>query len=268
MNNPKLHILILLIFVGLFLVPACKTVRKITGDSGKKHKATDKLIKAVKAQQTDYETFSAKMAVKYEMGKQKFSTTAFLRMKRDSIVWISLRAPFGIEIVRIALQNNNFTLVNRLNSEYCISEINNILPYEVEDEMTLSLIQSLFLNEWCVPSGFFTSDKKTMMTADSVHYTIVSTSETGTLKVKIGNRNKKIREMTIETSMPDYQTTATITYQSYKMFDNQQMPEDIIIKQTKNEVETIISFHYKNITFDKKQNYPVKIPEDYRLNCQ
>ena len=63
-----------------------------------------------------FNTFSAKIKVQYEDSKGKQpDVNAFVRMKKDSVIWISINATFlSIEAFRILITKDHVTILNKL----------------------------------------------------------------------------------------------------------------------------------------------------------
>src|SRR5437868_7657628 len=97
--------------VIVFVVSACRPTKKIQTAIIKKDTAvvTDngrvdsiRLIKdaynGMLAHHIDFTTFSAKVDVDYiDAADKKYDVNANLRMYRDSAIWVSINAVFGIE---------------------------------------------------------------------------------------------------------------------------------------------------------------------------
>ena len=63
----------------------------------------------------DYNTFSAKVKVDYRGGDGKsYDFNAFLRMKKDSVIWVSINAALGIEAFRILIKPDSVFVLNKL----------------------------------------------------------------------------------------------------------------------------------------------------------
>lgn len=61
-----------------------------------------------------FNTFSAKAKVAYKNAEGEEEATAYIRMIRDSAVWISLRGMLGMEGVRILITADSIKLINYL----------------------------------------------------------------------------------------------------------------------------------------------------------
>ncbi len=86
--------------------------------------------------------------------QQTFPINAQLRLKKDSVMWLSLRALMGIEVARIWLSPDSIKLLNRLNSTYFLGSIDQLsssykLPINYE-QLQDALLARLSFN----PSAF------------------------------------------------------------------------------------------------------------------
>ena len=65
-----------------------------------------------------FEFFSAKARLNYTEGDQKLSGVANLRIKYDSLIWISISPGLSIEAFRIKLTSDSVFLLDRLSHNY------------------------------------------------------------------------------------------------------------------------------------------------------
>src|SRR5215213_958551 len=63
----------------------------------------------------DFNTFSAKVKVDYRGGDGKnYDFNAFLRVRKDSVIWVSINAALGIEAFRILITPDSVKVLNKL----------------------------------------------------------------------------------------------------------------------------------------------------------
>lgn len=66
-----------------------------------------------------FNTFSAKVDVDYHDGDgKKYNVTAHIRMQKDSVIWISVRAILGIEGLRAYITKDSVKLLDKQNDVY------------------------------------------------------------------------------------------------------------------------------------------------------
>jgi len=92
------------------------TKNNLTTDS---LKAGIALVNTINRNRIDFKTFSAKIKVEYEDSKSKYpDVNAFVRMQKDSVIWISINATFlNIEAFRILITKNRITILNKLQKQ-------------------------------------------------------------------------------------------------------------------------------------------------------
>lgn len=136
--------------VVLFLIlSGCHTTKKATSDKGKffnnMHWTSGKVSEAIKDGLINYHTLSARVHIDYEDGNKQYNNvTAFLRMKKDSAIWLSVRPVLGIEMARLMLTPDSIKLRNNLKNRVYLRSADDIrellhLPFD------FSVLESLLL---------------------------------------------------------------------------------------------------------------------------
>ncbi|MGB0884855.1 MAG: DUF4292 domain-containing protein [Chitinophagales bacterium] len=128
----------------VLLTSACKTTKV---NSSKLPKTNSKKLNSiVQKNNFDFEYFSNKARVNFN--KQSF--TANFRMKKDSVIWISLTGPFNIEGARIIITKNKFKMIDKLGRKYYnkpISYLENFIPIKADFKLIEDLILGNFVEE-------------------------------------------------------------------------------------------------------------------------
>ena len=128
---------LLVLLAAVLLMASCRSTRKIQTAIGKKDTATvvvtppvnqpvedsSVFIKEALFQlnkgKIDFTTFSAKINVDYTASDgKKYDVNANLRMYKDSAVWISITAIFGIEGLRALITKDSVKILNKQDKVY------------------------------------------------------------------------------------------------------------------------------------------------------
>src|SRR4051812_14711341 len=72
------------------------------------------VFKKVLKNYIEYTTFNAKVRVQYQSKEGSDEATAFIRLKKDSAVWVSLRGALGIEGARVLVTRDSVKVLNFL----------------------------------------------------------------------------------------------------------------------------------------------------------
>ena len=97
-------------------------------------------------QPTSYEWLTANLDIQAEGNGQSFNDlSGQLRMRKDSLVWISVTATMGIEVARIKVSNDSIWVLNRLEKTY-LSEPLDTISAQLGMPLSLPWVQTLLLN--------------------------------------------------------------------------------------------------------------------------
>ena len=122
--NKKFHILLIVSLLAISLInTSCKTKKTITRASLREFTAT-RLIKEVEKNEFSFDYLQAKMNLKIETNDKSFGAKGQLRMKKDSIIWISVSLPLGLEIIRLKISQDSVYFLNRTEKTYLTEDIN------------------------------------------------------------------------------------------------------------------------------------------------
>ena len=106
------------LFLGLSSLSSCSATRKGSKTAKKELKA-DALLKQMARQKYQPEWFSARTNINFDDGKQSFSASASIRMRRDSLLWLSIKK-LGFELARVQVTKDSIYILDRINNEYTI----------------------------------------------------------------------------------------------------------------------------------------------------
>ena len=92
----------------------------------------------------EFDYLNTKTRIQYKDGERNVSTSANIRIKKDSIIWMSLSPLLGIEVARAMITQDSLVLLNRLNREYMVYDFDT-LSETFQFDIDYHLIQSLIL---------------------------------------------------------------------------------------------------------------------------
>lgn len=147
------------------LTLSCKSTKRGTTKKLKSRSASW-LLKRVEPNRVDAEWLNARARMKYDDDQFGVSATAYIRMKKDSAIWVAGKK-LGIEVVRALITPDSVYVLDRLNKEYRVEGIA-FLQRQFSLPVTYYDLQDILLgNTILMPD-------KSMLTAevDSNHYRI------------------------------------------------------------------------------------------------
>lgn len=226
--NRIIAIVIMTLSVFMF---SCGTQKKATHTN-----AVNKDKTVIESENISFSTLSAKLNVGYKSKNDKLNASATIRIKQDSIIWMSITAAFGIEVLRIAITQDSVKMINKLSKEYIADDYNYIRKM-IDIDVNYNMVQNLLI-------GDMISGSKDVFIQD-VKYTMDDTKVS-----KIIIRSAKEPRMKLIADYDDFKDILGGT-----------MPAKIQFNVPDRNIK--INVEYSKILTDKPQEYPLSIPSSY-----
>ena len=100
----------------------------------------------VPTQPQSFEWLTTNMSIQAEGNGMEFNDlSGQLRMRHDSLVWLSVTATMGVEVLRAKVSNDSVWLINRLEKTY-LAEPLDTLTTQLGMPLSLPLLQALLLD--------------------------------------------------------------------------------------------------------------------------
>ncbi|MDA3905259.1 MAG: DUF4292 domain-containing protein [Bacteroidales bacterium] len=269
--NKHLLYLISLIFL-LIAFSSCKSQRS-KNRKPIKLLGPEYVLSQMRENQSTYNWFSGKAKVDFIEGRRKTPFTAQLRIKRDSVIWISLSSGIGVEGARLLLTQDSVKYLNRLNKTYFVGDYE-FLSTLIDTEINYCMIQALLTAKDFAWYDY--QDLKAKL--DNRLYRLESTN-----KRKLKKRSKitnfedvvyyqslwinpetfKIESIKI-TELGQENKRIFAYYKQYRRNNEQLIPYSIDI-ELYNDKEMRLEMVYYRISLDEKVEFPFSISQKYML---
>jgi hypothetical protein len=254
----------------LIILASCSTQRKII-KAPIKEEGADYLFKKLKEHELQYHWFTAKFFAEYSNKGQTSSFNGQIRIRKDSVIWLSFSPAFGIEVFRMMLTQDSVKFINRMNNTFFAGDYNYVNHY-LNTNIDFDILQSFLTGN----DLSFYENGKFRAGIDNGIYKLV-TAERMKLKKFVRNSQENLRVLiqTIwidpesfkithadvkEIREPNIQLEAR--YSSFEEIENQLFPKDMSFDiSADNNLSVTVSF--KKITFNIAQAFPFKIPQSY-----
>ena len=120
-----------------------------------------------------------------------------LRIRKDSLVWLSVTATMGVEVLRAKFSNDSVWIVNRLEKTYLAEPLDSV-SIQLGMPLSLPLLQTLLLdnNEGLPPVENQTVQLKTFVMGNlsaKMRYKNIKLEEKTSFPLKITNKMERIR---------------------------------------------------------------------------
>ncbi|HLC83927.1 MAG TPA: DUF4292 domain-containing protein [Bacteroidia bacterium] len=265
-----------LLFVSL-LLSSCKSRQKITLNNGRcilDFKNARTLTSHLKEKEFKFDRLNAKLSVDAEIDSTSASFTVTLRMKRDSVIWMSL-SKLGIEGARVLITKDSVKFIKRPLGDdigkFFVGDYAYISKM-LNTDMDFEMLQSLLIGN---SVEFYDEDEKIKPGIDNCQYTL------GTIRKKrlrkVMEKGKELKEPAQSIYMiPETYKIARIlfyefgpdrsfdaVYSEYELKDSVQLFPMKMNYTIKAQKTVKIDLAYSKIVLNEEQTFPFKIPENY-----
>jgi len=268
----KLQKLIFILFLPAVLVftSSCKSTRSSLKKPLKEH-GFDYLYSRMLENQISFDYLNSKFSVVYQRGKKKTDLRGQLRIRKDSLIWVSLSPALGIEAARISLTDDSVKFINRLNKTYLTGEYK-ILDSLMRTSIDYSIIESMIIGndltqydvdkyKASIDGGLYriTIQKRTKIRK------YIKRGEIDT-KVLVQNiwldpQNFKIRKIEIR-ELGDDNKKLQVFYNKYQAVESQLFPSEVRIEIIA-EDKIMIDIKFGKTELNQTLKFPFRISKKY-----
>ena len=176
--NFKKHI-ILLLFAGVLLVGlnACKSKKQLISAAPLEEKVDAELFSDILNKQFNYNTFSSRLNLNLSSGTKSLSSKASLKIVKDKAIQLSVQPLFGVEMLRLYIDNDSLVLLDRMNKRYVkesVQDVKKIYPVGFDFKTLQSLLTNrIFVSQQ--PDAIYSDyEKFTTNRVSELHYLLKS----------------------------------------------------------------------------------------------
>ncbi len=267
-RNSRLLLLIGLLGGGLFFFSACSSIKPLAGKTTLKEMSFDQLYGKMEKSKQPFSYLNAKLSVSYQKGnKEPVQFRAQMRLKNDSIIWMSIVPAMGIEAARVVLTTDSVKLLNRMKKNYLLGSYH-LLDSLMHTNINYDMLQALLLGN---NVGYLRVDSAAKV--DNQQYLLeikmqmpirdsVSGSQFLTQKIWLNPETFNIKTLLLsESGMPG--KDLQIFYDKYQNIDGFTIPlkMQIVINARQ---KIIINITYKKAEINIPHNFPFIIPGKYK----
>lgn len=250
---------ILILFVLVVSFSSCDLLKKNTDiDSYIDSPSNSKeLIKKVNLNKISPEWMSLNTKIKINKEGQETTINSQIRVRKDSVIWVSVKAPLGIEVFRTMITPDSIYFMSRMDKTYFVQPILH-LKNVVKADISFNQLQSiLFASPEIKNENFeFSDSPKLSLKSSKINYYIhplfyrvekieIIESEEKRLEINFYNyltRNLK-KDEGIEDFIGFFPNKILVNIRSDEVFDAE--------------------INYTKIEFNKKSSLSFKIPSSY-----
>lgn len=253
--NKIRNILIISMLTCLSLFDSSCASNKIASNKNLHSLSANRLIKEIEDNNFTFNQFQTKFSAKVETEDAKLSLKGQLRMKNDSVVWLSVALPVGLEVVRAMITHDSVFVINRTEKTYIKESIKNFkqIPSPIAD---LKFIQAILVgNDITLKNG----DKYYSEIVDEM-YKLQTIKEINKILL-IQPENFRIKKCDLNEISGD-ERKIELKYDNFENHEGRFLPTNIDLTISK-KPKFNISISYSNVLLNTEQDYKFSIPKKF-----
>ncbi len=281
------------------LVSGCSNERRLAKGKPLKNRSSGAVLSRYEKNEFKFEWAGMKLSadVASPEGKQGFK--ANLRMRKDSVIWISISPALGVEVLRVIITPDSVKYVSKIpnNKHYFLGRLDEMSEFS-ESEITFDMIQNMLLGN---PINLNPQDDKFTSRIDDQQYALISKYNRKMKKVvgvddkalepddslEIDASDKKYQRILKRSDEEDlllkrywfdgydyrlmktmfddlyYKRSVTIEHDDFKEVDNQYYPSETKMTLSTPEMTSTFEFKITRLKLNKPYEFPFEIPNDY-----
>jgi hypothetical protein len=235
------------------------TVVKITDPAIDSAKVKEDIMQKVNSNRIDFDYFMGKIKLDIVDQKDKSTNaTAFVRMKKDSLIWVSVTGALGIEGYRVLVKPDTVMIMDKLEKTIAYKSVSYLqelikLPIDFYNLQDLLLGNPVFFPDNIVSYRTSGNTLLALSIGDFFkHLITIDTTRNLVLHSKL-DEVKETSSRTCDITLNGYNN------QQGRMFSNER--EITVAEKAKLDIK----MEYKQVLFDERQDFPFNIPKTYKV---
>lgn len=260
----------LILMIGIVLFTSCRSTKNIQSAIAKKDNVevvrdehadsmafiNDTYEKFTK-NKLDVSSFSAKINADYISGDgKKYQVSIFLRMKKDSAIWISVNGALGVEGMRVLILNDSVRILNKLDREYHVRSMDYLqeltaLPFNLQSMQDLILGNPVFIDSNFVSYATEGNNISLLNYGKWFRHLLTLDNEFRLGSSKLDDVDV-LRNRTCLLSYKEYDNTKGINFSINR----------VVSVSEKSKLDIILNF--KQYEFNELLTFPFNVPKNYK----
>lgn len=261
---------VILFFAAVLLLSSCKSTRPMI-KAPLKEEGPDYLYSRLKENELHFEWLSLKFDASYTEKKNTTDFKGQIRIRKDSMIWITITPALGIEMIRLVITNDSVKFVNRLDKKYFIGDYKLVSDF-LKIHVDFDILQSIILGndfQFYETNSFRASienfDYKLSTTQrGKIRKEAEGTSDESVIllqEIWLDPGSYKIKKIDLKEYMKENRKLEAY-YSDFTALESQIYPATINYNIMADDLLKARIF-YNKVTINEPMSFPFSIPENY-----
>jgi len=259
---------ILLAFISLAMfVQACKTRKAVLSHAEHAYNA-DSVFVLMKQHEIDFRTIEARLNMAVRTSEMNQSFNASLRLKKDSVLWLSIMPFAGIEAARVLITPDSLRILSRLENVcylYDIAHLKSLLQADVDFDMLQALVTGNDLSRYDARNLIVVEEQLSFILEFGNRMKVTDFIEVNRFKHRlvVDKTHLKIMEQLFVQTRGN--NKLQVKYDDFKNIEGRLFAHQLDFIALAESTETNALVKFSRISFDNDLTYPFTVPEKYTI---
>jgi hypothetical protein len=221
----------------------------------------------------EFDYLNAKFNITYVEDRKKTDLKGQMRIRKDSLIWISFSPALGIEAARLSLSNDSIKFINRLNKtfidggyDFVNERINTTIDYSILESMIIGNDLTHFdVNKYksSIDGGLY---RITIQERRKIKKYLKSgeiDSKVLVQNIWLDPESFRIRQVDIKELNDGDNKKLVVFYDDYRLIDDQMFPAKITISIS-SQKSISIDIDFTKVELNEPLSFPFRIPKKYK----
>ncbi|MBW6460480.1 MAG: DUF4292 domain-containing protein [Bacteroidales bacterium] len=262
---------LLILLAGIMLLPSCQSMRSAM-KAPIKEEGPEYLYSKLRENEFSFDWFSARIDASYYEKRSSSDFKGQIRIRKDSLIWLSVSPALGIELFRLELTTDSVKYVNRVAKEYFAGDYALVSRF-MQINIDFDILQALILG-----NDFQNFENGSFRAAvDSRNYRLTTTGRRKVRKefeaagsssvlllqnIWLDPQSFKIIKLDVKEYMKENRKLEA-QYSGFIRQDNQYFPTTLRFYITA-EQNANIKLTYNRPSLNEPMTFPFTIPDNYK----
>ncbi len=216
-------------------------------------KSVSHILKKAQDKAAEVDWFTAQFKGQAQLNSKTYPISAHLRMRQDSVIWISVSAILGLETARIHLTPDSLKLINRLNSTYFIGDVKE-LTKRYNLHLSFHEIQNVLLGKHS-----FSNSNTFQLLAYEQDYILFADSDTANYTLRL---NSEYLPLEINSVQQD-SISIKLSYSNFVVVQEEWLPQNTDFQVLTPNNSLNFNYSYSKMLVNRPKKIKFSIPSSY-----
>lgn len=241
---------LLTLMLGILILAGCK--KDVIPSNAS---VTKEEIGSVVVNNIDFKYLTAKGQLELEEKGEKTSSGYSFRMKKDSIIWVSVLPGLGIEAARLKITQDSVYFMNRLQKEYAATDFA-FLSERFHVDINFNVLQAMFLGNYQPTGQEKVMDKGQLQHVQQMRPDLL-------LDYFINKSSNKLEQFVIQDQQSG--NTITVKYSNFQPIGKIPFANAMAAQVLQQGKVSVFNLNHSRVTVtDEVLTFPFAVPADYK----